>query len=90
LSRPRVLRDRTRGPDAGTGETTDHPKRESCSIIQGGTMLTDTKAATMAEYAVIAAVVIAVAVGLFSTLGGKIVSSLNKLTGGEGNTGAWE
>jgi Flp pilus assembly pilin Flp len=53
-------------------------------------MLTDTRAATMAEYAVIAAVVIAVAVGLFSTLGGKIVSSLTKLTGGEGNTGEWK
>ena len=35
-------------------------------------MLTDTRAASMAEYAVIAAIVIAVAVGVFGTLGDKI------------------
>jgi Flp pilus assembly pilin Flp len=43
----------------------------------------------MAEYAVIAAIVVAVAVGVFGTLGDKIIASINKLTGGEGNTGAW-
>jgi Flp pilus assembly pilin Flp len=52
-------------------------------------MLTDTRAASMAEYAVIAAVVIAVAVGVFGTLGSKIVASISKLTKGENNTGAW-
>jgi Flp pilus assembly pilin Flp len=42
-------------------------------------MLTDTRAATMAEYAVIAAIVIAVAVAVFGTLGGKITNSVDKL-----------
>lgn len=51
-------------------------------------MLTDTKAASMAEYAVIAAIVIAVAVVAFGTLGDKIVASINKLTGG--SEAAWE
>jgi pilus assembly protein Flp/PilA len=45
-------------------------------------MISDTRAATMAEYAVIAAIVIAVAVVVFGTLGDKIVASIQKLTGG--------
>jgi pilus assembly protein Flp/PilA len=45
-------------------------------------MFSDTRGASMAEYAVIAAIVIAVAVIAFGTLGGKIVASINKLTGG--------
>ncbi|MGB7540333.1 MAG: hypothetical protein WBM17_17460 [Anaerolineales bacterium] len=43
-------------------------------------MLTDTRAATMAEYAVIAAIVIAVAVGAFAALGDKITGSIGNLT----------
>jgi Flp pilus assembly pilin Flp len=56
-------------------------KLHSFGITKGGTMLTDTKAASMAEYAVIAAIVIAVAVGVFGALGGKITNSIEKLNG---------
>ena len=45
-------------------------------------MIRDTRAATMAEYAVIAAIIIAVAVIVFGVLGQKIVNSIQYLTGG--------
>jgi pilus assembly protein Flp/PilA len=42
-------------------------------------MLQDTRGASMAEYAVIAAIVIAVAVVAFGALGRKIYDSINNL-----------
>ncbi|MCD6356343.1 MAG: Flp family type IVb pilin [Anaerolineaceae bacterium] len=45
-------------------------------------MLKDRKGATMAEYAVIAAVLILVAVVAFTSLGSTIVSKINDLVAG--------
>jgi Flp pilus assembly pilin Flp len=45
-------------------------------------MLTDTRAASMAEYAIIAAIILVIAVAAFQTFGAKIVNALNA-AGGE-------
>jgi len=45
-------------------------------------MITDRKGATMAEYAVIAAVLILVAVIAFTSLGSTIVGKINDLVAG--------
>jgi Flp pilus assembly pilin Flp len=71
-----------RRPDEGERNRA-FPETNLSGNITGGTMLTDTRAASMAEYAVIAAIVIAVAVGVFGTLGGKIRDSVKKLNESE-------
>jgi pilus assembly protein Flp/PilA len=47
-------------------------------------MLKESKGATMAEYAVIAAVLILIAIVAFSGLGATIVAKINELVGGMG------
>jgi len=49
------------------------------ALIQLYGMLKDRKGATMAEYAVIAAVLILVAIVAFTSLGSTIVSKINDL-----------
>ncbi len=44
-------------------------------------MLTDTHGASMAEYAIIAAIILVIAVAAFQTFGGKIVNALNDAGG---------
>ena len=52
-------------------------------------MLTDTRAANMAEYAIIAVLVIGVAAVAFSGLGQKILDAINSISfGGGGGGGA--
>jgi Flp pilus assembly pilin Flp len=52
------------------------------ALIKINGMLTDRKGATMAEYAVIAAVLILVAIVAFTSLGSTIVAKIEALVAG--------